>query len=301
MSTRHDQGRLPDQGGSPERGGLRGLAARRPLSVFLGLVFGIGWPLLAVPALAYHGMIPGGELPVELFALAVTLLVMLPAALWVTSVTDGRDGVRALLGRAFRWRFGLVWWAVVLLGLPVTALCLGLLFGGSLRTTGILSVIAFQALQILIAVAVINLWEETVWAGFLQTRLEQRYHFAVAASLTAVPFAGVHLPLLFVDDDLSALSLLRNAGGLLILGVLVRLMIGVVLHGAADSLLAVGILHAVFNSSNNQGGLVDSLLDGVDQTVVALAATVLVTAAAAWAIRERLTSTPQRQPERVRA
>jgi len=131
--------------------------------------------------------------------------------------------------------------------------------------------------------------------------LERRYHFAVAAALTAVPFAGVHLPLLFIDDDLSVLVLLRNAGGLLILGVLVRLMIGVILHGAADSLLAVGILHAMFNSSNNKGGLVDSLLDGADQTVVALAATVLVTATAAWAIRERLTSTPQRQPERARA
>jgi len=231
MSTRHDQGRLPGQGESPERGGLRGLAARRPLSVFLGLVFGIGWPLLAVPALAHHGVIPGGELPVEILALAVTLLVMLPAALWVTSVTDGRDGVRVLLGRAVRWRFGHAWWAVVLLGLPVTALGLGLLLGGSLRTTDTLSVLGSQAVQVLIAVAVINLWEETVWAGFLQTRLERRYHFAVAAALTAVPFAGVHLPLLFIDDDLSAVGLLRNAGGLLILGVLVRLMIGVVLHG----------------------------------------------------------------------
>ena len=168
--------------------------------------------------------------------------------------------------------------------------------GGDLRAFAI-SQLGLLAANFLL----VNLWEETAWAGFLQTRLEPRYHFAVAAALTAVPFAGVHLPLLFIDDDLSALSLLRNAGGLLILGVLVRLMIGVVLHGAADSLLAVGVLHAVFNSSNNQGGLVDSLLDGTDQTVVALAATVLVTAAAAWAIRERLTSTPQRQPERVRA
>jgi uncharacterized protein len=42
----------------------------------------------------------------------------------------------------FRWRFGIGWWLVVLFGLPVIALLLG------------------------VAVVVINLWEETVWAGF---------------------------------------------------------------------------------------------------------------------------------------
>jgi uncharacterized protein len=71
------------------------------------------------------------NLPVEVFALASTLLVLLPTAFWVTSITDGRPGVRALFGRVFRWRFGIGWWFVVLFGLPVIALLLGLMFGGS--------------------------------------------------------------------------------------------------------------------------------------------------------------------------
>ena len=49
---------------------------------------------------------------------ASTLLIWLPAALWVTSITDG-------LG------------PVVLFGLPVIALLLGLIFGGSLQTTDV--------------------------------------------------------------------------------------------------------------------------------------------------------------------
>jgi CAAX protease family protein len=32
-----------------------------------------------------------------------------------------------------------------------------------------------------LAVVVINLWEETVWAGFFQTRWEARFTFLVAA------------------------------------------------------------------------------------------------------------------------
>jgi hypothetical protein len=71
---------------------------------------------------------------VEVFALASTLLILLPMALWVTSITDGRAGMRALFSRVFRWRFGVGWWLVVLFGLPVIALLLGLIFGSSLQT-----------------------------------------------------------------------------------------------------------------------------------------------------------------------
>jgi membrane protease YdiL (CAAX protease family) len=32
----------------------------------------------------------------------------------------------------------------------------------------------------------INLWEEAAWAGFLQTRLERRHNFFLAALLTGI-------------------------------------------------------------------------------------------------------------------
>jgi uncharacterized protein len=92
---------------------------------------GLSWLLFAIPVLAFHGIIPGANLPVEVFALGSTLLILLPTALWVTSITDGRAGLRVLLARVFRWRFGIGWWLVVLFGLPVIALLLGLIFGGS--------------------------------------------------------------------------------------------------------------------------------------------------------------------------
>jgi hypothetical protein len=39
---------------------------------------------------------------------------------------------------------------------------------------------------------------------------------------------------------------------------------------ASDSVLAVGILHQIFDASNNNGALVDSLLDGADIRTVTL-------------------------------
>jgi membrane protease YdiL (CAAX protease family) len=275
----------PSPHGNLESTGLKGWIARRPLTAFLIIVLVLSWLILAVPVLAFHRVIPGANLPVEIFALAATLLGLLPAAFWVTAVTDGRAGVRALFRRVFRWRFGIGWWAVVLLGLPLIALLLGLIFGGSLHTAGAAGILVRQLLEILLAVVVINLWEETAWAGFFQTRLESRYNIVVAAALTALPFAGVHFPLLLLDDHVTAISMLKGIAGLLILGVAVRLMIGLVMRAAADSILAVGILHQVFDASNNRGGLVDSFLDGADAGLVTQIGTIvliLLVAAILW-------------------
>ena len=288
----------PSPHGNLAATGLKGLAARRPLTVFVVIALGFSWLLLAIPVLAFYRVIPGADLPVEIFALAATLLVLLPAALWVTWVTDGRAGLRALFARVFRWRFGIGWWAVVLFGLPVIALLLGLIMGASLHLQGAGSVLIRQLLSIVLAVVVINLWEEAVWAGFFQTRLEARFNFVVAAIVSALPFAGVHVPLLLLDDRVTVLSVLKGIAGLLVLGIAVRLMIGVVLRGAADSVLAVGILHQIFDASNNRGQLVDSLLDGADATVAAEVGTLVFTLAVAavlWFRRGR-TAFARRQP-----
>ena len=69
--------------------------------------------------------------------------------------------------------------------------------------------------------------------------------------------------LLLPDDQVSALSMLRGIAGLLILGIVGRLLMGVMMRAALDSVLAVGVLHQIFDASNN-GGFVDSLLDGAD-------------------------------------
>src|SRR3712207_7469277 len=116
-------------------------------------------------------------------------------------------------------------------------------------------------LSVVTAVLLVHLWDETVWAGFFQGRLEQRHGFLPAAALTAVPFAAVHLPLSFVDDPAPG-RLALSFGGLLVLGVLMRLLVGVTVRGAARSLLAAGIVHAPFNAANNAGALVDDLLGG---------------------------------------
>jgi hypothetical protein len=98
----------------------------------------------------------------------------------------------------------------------------------------------------------------------------------------------VHVPLLLLDDHVSALSVLKGIAGLIILGGVVRLVMGVTMRAALDSVLAVGILHQIFDASNNNGGLVDSLLDGVDAgNMTQLAAAILTVLIAAWLLWRR--------------
>jgi uncharacterized protein len=81
----------PSRHGDLQLRGLSGWVARRPVAGFLVIVLGLSWLLFSIPVLAFYGVIPGANLPVEVFALASTLLIMLPTALWVTWITDGRE------------------------------------------------------------------------------------------------------------------------------------------------------------------------------------------------------------------
>jgi hypothetical protein len=78
----------------------------------------------------------------EAFALATTLLILLPTAV-VGHLHHRRTGRRArAVARVFRWRF-IGWWLVVLFGLPVIALSLGLI-GGSFQTADLRAVLIKQ-------------------------------------------------------------------------------------------------------------------------------------------------------------
>ncbi len=277
---------IPPTTRAGDAGPVRRWVARRPLTAFTVLVSGAGWPVLAVPALTAHGLLPGGALPVEPFVLAALLLVMLPAALVVTAVVDGRPGVRALLARALRWRFGAGWWAVVALGLPFTTVAVGLVSGRTLDLDDAGAALGGAAVSIGAALLLVNLWEETVWAGFLQTRLQRRHGAWAAAALTAVAFAGIHVPLQ-LTGEVTAASVASAVGLLLALGLLVRVMAGVVLAGTGGSVLAVAVLHAVFNASTAQGDLVDRLVSGDGPLPLAALAAVVLTAASAAALRAR--------------
>jgi hypothetical protein len=76
----------------------------------------------------------------------------------------------------------------------------------------------------------------------------------------------------------------------------VRLLMRVTMRAAADSVLAVGVLHQIFDASNNNGALVDSLLDGADAgNMTQLAAVFLTVLIAGWLLWRRPGAFAKRQ------
>jgi uncharacterized protein len=275
-------------------GGLRGWAARRPVICFLVLLFTLAYPVMSVPVLAAHGVIPNGWMPrlpgldtERIAAAMLVFLALLPTTLLLTWAADGRTGVLRLVHRMFRWRIGARWWLIVLAGLPTLTMALALLLGDHLTPVDVLPFAITQTLGFLANLLLINLWEETAWAGFVQTRLERRHSLPIAAILTAIPFALIHMPLHFIGD-FTLESLATALVTLLIVSILVRLLLGVVLRGTRDSILAVAVVHTVFNRSNNDEGVVAGLLEGQAHGLAGLLAVILLTTTVAIIARHRL-------------
>ena len=240
----------------------------RPLTTFLALAFGIGWPLLALPLLA--------GLPADPFLLALVLVALLAPALAVTRLAGGPGAVRRLLSRATIWRFGVGRWAVILLGVPTLTVGLAAATGTLDRPSdGVLVEAGLYLFNTLVFGALIlNVWEETAWGGFVQTRLMARHGLLVGSLLTAPLFVAIHIPLLFVAgwtwSDVAA-----GFAVLLVAAPFYRYLLGLHLLDTRGSILAIGVQHAAWNAAGNIDGV-----DGEWQPVVAVALlTVLVAVA----------------------
>ena len=245
-----------------QAGHLAGRAARRPVLTFVCAALGLGLPMLTVP------MVLGVENAP--FLLGMVFLGLVVPALAISRRADGHGAVRRMFGRAFDWRFSVSQWLIGLLAVPALTLGLAGLTGTLLAPDeGWLWMVGKYLFATLVTGALVfNLWEELGWAGFLQSRLMARHGLLVAAVLTAVPFAVIHIPLYFEGDP----SWRQVGSGLALLFAIApvyRYLIGMHLLDARGSILAAGVLHASWNASAKL-----SAVDGEWQVLVGV---VLVT------------------------
>ena len=248
------------------------LAARRPLATFLLIALGIGWPVLTVPAVT--------GLPGEPFLLVLLFIALLGPALLVTRWADGPGAARRLLGRAFQWRFGLGRWVVVLLGMPVLTLGLAAV-SGTFRAPegGWLTEVGLYLFSTLIFGALLgNLWEETAWGGFVQSRFMAGHGLLVGSLLTAPFFAAIHIPMYFWGDP-SRSEVVVGLVTLFAVAPFYRYLLGMHLLGTGGSVLAIAVQHASWNASGK--------LDAVEGEWQVVGAALLLTMLVALARRVR--------------
>lgn len=180
---------------------------RHPIGVFLAAVYAIAVIVYALPVLSQAGL---GIVPVELPGVAPFLLVLVLAMVGVsvaiTAVADGREGVRDLRRRAFRFRTSLVWYATALLLLPASALAMAVVVEGPSVLSELAAnpaILVDWLVNVISAAVIINLWEELVWTGFLLHRLQPSVGPIRATALTTWAQAAIHVPLIVVVGGVS--------------------------------------------------------------------------------------------------
>lgn len=234
----------------------------RPLMTFAALAVPIGWALLGTAVVL--------NLPTEPFALAATLFALLAPALFLTARESGRAGVKRLLRDAVRLPKPSWWGLVALVALPLAVWAVALPLGGAHALTP--SLLISFGMGLVITTVVINIWEETVWTGFVQRRAMARWGVLGGSVFTAALFAGIHLPLAFQGAQ-TAGDVLTGVGILVGTGIGLRLIIAGVDTWSGRSLLTIGILHGSFNVTPD---LIDPAYDWTRYAVTILLGTAVV-------------------------
>jgi uncharacterized protein len=278
---------------------VRQVVARHPVAAFLVICYAVTWAV-AVPWFRTRTDILPFDLP--MWGSIGTIFGVALAAFLVVAATDGQAGVRDLARRSLRWRVGVRWYLVALLGLPIAVLVgATALFGSAplnalagnwqLLLTVVLPVLLLQF-------ALFNLAEEIGWTGFLQARLQDRHGPLKASLIVTAPFALFHLPDLFTQFGLaSALVFLPI---LAVMHLFARVVIMWLYNTTGRSVLLVGLFHATFNATLVAG---EEFIPGPAGTTLVIATGIIVVAAVAlvMATRGRLSYQPKPATQPVEA
>lgn len=229
------------------RGGARTLIKRHPVAAFVVIAVALSWTGQILSILLLGNILPG---------ILAELLILLGTAVLVTGLADGRPAVRELFRRAFRWRVGPAWYLVAVLALPaLTALIAAATGTFHPPTDGWAALTGNYLLNTLIIGALAgNIWEELAWTAVVQHRLMDRHGPVIAALLTAIPFALIHLPFAFAEKGFTATPWADVALSwtvLFLFAPFFRLLIGIGYVGSGYSVLIAGLLHASFNASES--------------------------------------------------
>jgi membrane protease YdiL (CAAX protease family) len=221
------------------------------VAAFLVMVFAVNCTLALSPLLTRRDILPFGLAPYD--SLGHIFGMALPAFL-VVAAMHGRAGVRDLARRCLRWRVGIRWYLIALLGVPVASvLCASALFGVAplealIEKWRLLLTVVLP--QLVLLIVFFNWAEEVGWTGFLQARLQERHGPLKASVIVTLPFALYHLPAWMVEFELGLAQLhlaLLLTGVLGISQLFGRVIIMWLYNKTYYSVLLVGMFHSSFN------------------------------------------------------
>jgi membrane protease YdiL (CAAX protease family) len=220
------------------------------LIAFFLLTYLITWGLAA-----FLFLLPGpfealfGKMSMSSPVFVVAVAAPTISATILTYMRNRWPGLRNLYSRLARWRFGLQWYALVLIGIPIIGYLVGRLSGGrpSADLNTPLLVLSFLISQLILG----PLGEELGWRGFALPRLLQRFSPLLASLILGAIWGVWHLPSFFVSTLVqSSLAIPVFLFGALCMSILSTWFY---LHTGGSVLITV-LFHLAFNASLNALG-----------------------------------------------
>src|SRR5262245_4763293 len=154
------------------RNSMKNLISKYPLVSFFVMAFLFSW-------IAVSPLILNPALPVEPFQMLGAFAGPTLAAIIVTAILDGRNGLQEFFKCYIQWRAGLGWWLFVLFGILLSLNTIAAVILGAVVWTEFLcniGLILITYLITLIAGVILGpLWEEPGWRGFALPRLQGQF------------------------------------------------------------------------------------------------------------------------------
>jgi len=247
---------------------------RHQVASYYGLAVLFTWavqlPLIAVR----HGWT---DAPIPFWLHYVASFGPTAAALIVTALTAGKEGLRELWHQITRWRVGWKWGLFsVLSPVAVFALCMPIvrLFKGEwpdLRLLGQVNYLPYLGFAVLpLWVTTFGFGEEIGWRGFALPRLQKTMSVSKATLVLGVLWILWHIPPFFYHETY------QDMGWAILLGFIFGVLCGAVLltwlyNGTGGSVLMVALWHGIFD-------LLTASKAGQDIIPIVMSALVIVSA-----------------------
>lgn len=259
---------------------------RSPITAFFLLAYGGTWLALAPAVLSRNGLgwVPA-TVPAPLF-LALFLLSSFGgptlAGYLVTRALGGKPAVRRWLRRYLRWRVGIRWYALAVLGYPLLYLITATFWSGAAPwralSTGWPAFFTSYLPALLVFPAIITWGEEPGWRGVALPMLQQKLGPLGGSIVLGLLHGAWHLPVFLIPAFFGRPFTFSAFGFNTLLAVVVTLSWTWLYNRTRGSILLAVLVHA---SSNATDGFIGQLvpvfpLGGHAKTIALVAATVLI-------------------------